>query len=177
MKKIYLLRHAKSSWEETHLQDYERPLALRGKKSAPLMAQVLGSLETPPDLMIYSTATRAEQTMQLVKNTLKKEFSLEPRCKPEESLYESTSETILSMIKAQDNQFHALMLIGHNPTFEELGSFLLTGQYQLGLRMPTAALLGIEFMTEQWMNLRPGSGMLRELVYPKLIKALLDKQE
>src|SRR5690606_14252396 len=120
MKKLLLYRHAKSSWEDPYLEDHKRPLALRGLRDAPYMAQRLKKKGIFPDAIISSDTERAKATALITAENLhfpKKQIEWSRR------LYHASAETILSKITQTDNQYNLLFVFGHNPGLTDLVDF------------------------------------------------------
>ncbi len=121
-KTLTFLRHAKSSWTNAHLSDHERPLNDRGKRDAPEMAGRLLSRSCIPDMIFSSSAARALETAGIVAKTLRIE---DTQIKVFDKLYLATAENIMAVIaQAENSTIHHLMVIGHNPGMETLGSYL-----------------------------------------------------
>jgi phosphohistidine phosphatase len=159
MKALYLLRHAKSSWKDAGLQDFERPLNNRGREAAPLVGQFIRKGKLRVDVLLSSPATRARQTAALVKASA----GLSAELLYDERIYEADAARLLEVIRQAAESADALMLVGHNPGMEELIE-LLTGE---GQEMPTAALACISLDVEKWSKVRAGAGHLEWLVRPK----------
>ena len=159
MKTLYVLRHAKSSWDDCSLSDFERPLNERGIKTAPLMGKEMKKNGFIPEIIVCSTAKRAEQTAKLVKETA--EFKEE--IKFEEAIYEASVTTLLHIVSKVDNEFGSALIVGHNPGFENLVR-VLTGKIEA---MPTAGLAVIDLKIENWNEINAESGNLREFIRPK----------
>ena len=159
MKTLYLLRHAKSSWDDPSLKDFDRPLNQRGQKTAPKMGAFMRKQKVKPDIVISSPAVRASQTTELVSEAgaLKTTLRFEPE------IYEATPQRLLKLIQGIDDQMNSAMLVGHNPGFEELLA-ALTGESK---RMPTAALACIQLDVKRWSEVASGSGKLSWLTRPK----------
>src|SRR4030095_166750 len=162
MKTLFLLRHAKSSWKDDALSDFDRPLKNRGLGDAQLIGKLIRQREIPLDLVISSSAERARQTTQLV--LMSADRQVETRF--DERLYEAGMRRLLTLISRLDNQANAVMLVGHNPGFEELLK-TLTGE-EHGMR--TAALAGIEFEVDDWSQVKARTGKLTLLLTPKELK-------
>jgi phosphohistidine phosphatase len=162
MKTLYLLRHAKSSWKDDTLDDFERPLKKKGLGDAQLVGKVIRQREIGLDLVISSSAERARQTTQLVLMSADKQVEL----KFDERLYEAGMRRLLTLISRLDNQANSVMLVGHNPGFEELLK-TLTGETHT---MPTAALAGIEFDVDDWSQVKARTGRLTLFLTPKDLK-------
>ncbi|MBV8859979.1 MAG: histidine phosphatase family protein [Acidobacteria bacterium] len=157
MKTLYLLRHAKSSWKEPGLQDFDRPLNGRGRESVPLVGRFIRKKKLRVDLMISSPAARARQTAALVKESA----GLTAELLFDERIYEADAVTLLEVVTQAAESADSLMLVGHNPGMEELLT-LLTGE---GRAMPTAALACVALEVEKWGKAR--AGRLEWLVRPK----------
>lgn len=162
MKTLYILRHAKSSWENADLSDYERPLNERGLQAAPLVGGVMKKNLLQPALILSSPAKRAAQTAALIKDAT--EFEGEVRF--DERIYEASPARLLEIISEQNEKFESLMLVGHNPGLEGLLRFLI-GKTEA---MPTAALAVVDLETDNWNKINSASGKLRTLIRPKEIQ-------
>jgi phosphohistidine phosphatase len=149
MKNLLLLRHAKSSWKEADLEDYDRPLNKRGKRDAPRIGQLLRDERLVPDQIVSSSAKRARRTAEHVAQA--SGFRGETRLTNE--LYEAAPEQMLAVIKQTPQVHERLLLVGHNPGLEELLE-LLTGECR---PLTTAALAWIELEIDAWADLAPGA--------------------
>lgn len=159
MKTLLLLRHAKSSWDDASLRDFDRPLAPRGERDAPRMGKALGARGASPDLIVSSPAARARATIKSVIKAAKLE--LEPRF--DESIYGASSAELMKLIRGLPDSSSSVLLVGHNPGFEDLVG-RLTGSEE---RMPTAALACIEFQIRHWEDVEDEKGKLAWLLTPK----------
>ncbi|HEX8195170.1 MAG TPA: histidine phosphatase family protein [Pyrinomonadaceae bacterium] len=160
MKTLYVLRHAKSDWNDASLTDFERPLNERGVHAARKMGAFMQQREIVADLIISSPARRARETAQIVKEAA--EIAAETRFEPR--IYEANVGDLLEIVSQVENGCETLLIVGHNPGFEHLvGS--LTGEFQ---PMPTAALAEIELPIENWSETMRG-GKLKNLFKPKEI--------
>lgn len=159
MKTLYLLRHAKSSWKDPDLQDFDRPLNGRGRKAAPLVGQVIRKRKLGIDLILCSPATRARQTASLVKESAR----LTAELLYDERIYDADAARLLEVVSQAAESAGALMLVGHNPGMEELLT-VLAGE---GHRMPTAAMACVALDVEKWGKIRARAGRLEWLVCPK----------
>lgn len=162
MKQIVLLRHAKSSWSDSALDDHQRPLSARGLRDAPRMGQRLADLGIRPDLLLTSTATRAMQTAGLVAPALA-DGSLQPAT--DSSLYLATPGEILRVLSKLDDACRAVVAIGHNPGLTQLANMMLP---QLRLdNLPTAGAVAINCDIDHWRNIDQFAFELDFLEYPK----------
>jgi len=162
MKTLFILRHAKSSWDNADLSDYERPLNERGLKAAPLMGDVMKKNRFEPEVFLSSPAKRAEQTAALIKQSAG--FGCTIRF--DERIYEASPARLLEVISEQNEKIESVLLVGHNPGLEGLLKFL-TGQLQ---PMPTAALAVVDLEINQWSEANSSNGNLRALIRPKEIQ-------
>jgi phosphohistidine phosphatase len=145
MHTLTLMRHAKSSWDDPALSDHDRPLNGRGKKAAKRMAERLKDAGYIPDLLIVSSALRAQQTAK----ALQKRYDGELNVRTEPLLYEASAQTYADVIRGVGEEVKHLMLIGHNPTIAEIAGMLGAGS----LEMPTAAYIRFEIPGE-WSGFR-----------------------
>lgn len=159
MKTLLLLRHAKSSWKDATLADFERPLSGRGLKAAPLIGRYLRRKKIRPDLILSSPAERARQTTALVIEAAK----LNAELRYDERIYEASARRLLEIISQIEESANTVLLVGHNPGMEELLAGL-TGESQT---MPTAALAEISLDIDKWSKARERSGHLEWIVKPK----------
>ncbi len=174
MKTVYLLRHAKSSWDDPYLDDHDRPLAPRGLKAAPIMGQVLAAFESPPTLAISSTAKRAFHTATIVANFFHDQ-NLPLEVKTDSRIYGASLQTLLEILYELPATLDTVLLVGHNPEMEGLISVLCTGRVEGDIRMPTAAVACLTFEIDAWDQIDSRSGTLNALVIPKLAKHLVKK--
>ncbi len=161
MKTLTILRHAKSSWDEPGLVDFDRPLNGRGKRDAPEMGKRMKAAGIRPSLIISSPAKRAWSTAKLVaaEITYPKEF-----LQREPDLYHATTDRLFEVIARQDEGFNNLLLVGHNPGLTELSNKLVPG---LTSNLPTAGLVSVLIDTDTWELRGRKSVELLEHDYPK----------
>lgn len=159
MKTLYLLRHAKSSWNNSSLRDFDRPLNERGRADAPVIGKHLASENLSGPLVICSPALRTRETADLILRNAN--LDVEPRF--DDRIYEASPRDLLQTIIDIDDEKPVAILIGHNPGFEELLSFL-TGETR---QMPTCALAKIVFDVVSWNDVKASDGTLEWVVTPK----------
>ena len=145
MKSLLVLRHAKSSWKHLELSDYDRPLNGRGKRDAPRMGKHLRQEGLVPDRILTSSAKRARKTA----NKVAKASGYAGKVKKLDAFYDTVSGVYFETLQALPNKYQRVMVVGHNPTMEELVNHL-TRHIK---RMPTAALAHIELPIERWETL------------------------
>lgn len=161
MKKLYLVRHAKSSWEFSELTDYERPLNKRGKKDAPLMGKVFNEIGIIPDLIVSSPAVRAFTTARTIAELIN--YPIE-KIQTSEIIYEVGTKEFFEFIKSTNDNVNSLMVFGHNPSLTLLSNYLSDKYID---NIPTCGMTEIEFSVEQWEKIKPSSGILKSFEFPK----------
>lgn len=149
MKTLLLLRHAKSSWKNAELADFERPLNKRGKNDAPRMGELLKREGIVPDLIISSSAERAIATAKAVASACGYDSEIQTT----RHFYHAWPDDYIDVINNVSNECDRVMVVGHNPGMESLNEEL-TGEW---IRMPTAALVQIALGINQWSKLSLGS--------------------
>ncbi len=161
MKTLFLLRHAKSSWDDPTADDIDRPLAPRGEKDAPRLGAFLAATKNRPDLILSSPAERAKATAKRVARAA--DYPGEIRLEP--AIYLADAPTLLEVIHHLPDEANSVMLVGHNPGLEALVTLLCGAS----TRLPTAALACIAFDTDRWAAVQAGTGTLLWLVNPKIL--------
>jgi phosphohistidine phosphatase len=146
MKKLVLIRHAKSAWDDPFLSDHQRPLAERGLRDAPRMAQRLKKRGVMPEAMISSDAERAKTTALITAEQLKfqkEKIQLTP------DLYHSSASEILRVIQQCNDSIETLFVFGHNPGFND---FIDKMGFEID-NLPTSGQFGIEFEVDFWSEI------------------------
>lgn len=170
MKRLWLLRHAKSSWDDDALADADRPLARRGETAAAAMGQYLATSDVRPELVLCSPARRARQTLGLVLPDLgdRLEIRIEPL------LYTFDAEVLVSTLRTVDDDIASLLIVGHNPACQELALWLTAGgerRADLEAKLPTGALVAIDIPARSWSEVRAGEGTVVGFVTPRSLEA------
>ena len=161
MKQLYLVRHAKSSWDDPSLSDFDRPLNKRGKRDAPFMGSLLKKMGIKPDLIITSPAVRALMTAKHFVKALGIQKKL---IHQEEILYAAETEDILKVIRECDDKFDRLMLFGHNPGLTECANYLCHHPID---NIVTAGVYGLKFDFDTWQKIDRDKGIFQFYEYPK----------
>ncbi len=162
---LLLLRHAKSAWPDG-VADHDRPLAARGLKAAPLIGRYIAREALIPDLALVSTARRTQETWALVGA----ELPVSVQRRNVDEIYEAPAERLAAVIRATDASIRTLLLVGHNPGFQELALDLAGGGDDLAtlrLKFPTGALAVLDFSARAWTDATPRSGVLERFVTPR----------
>lgn len=170
MRRLMLLRHAKSDWSSAGQRDHERELAPRGRKAAPLMGRYMAEHDMIPDHAIVSTAARTRETWRLVAQMLPRK----PSTDFEDRIYEASPHDILSAIARAPASAQSLIVVGHNPGFHDTANLLVDSgdkrmRSTLSEKFPTAALAVIDLDIDGWAAIRPGAGRLERFVTPRAI--------
>ncbi len=168
MKRLYLLRHAKSSWKEPGLSDFERPLKRRGREACATMADYMARHGIAPDLVLCSPALRAMETLGLIAGHLGRELDTDFR----ERLYLASATQLLAEVRGLDDAIEASMVVGHNPGLADLARGLATSGEPAALaalaaKVPTAALASFDLDCQHWAQAAPGTAHLSAYATPK----------
>lgn len=161
MKTLYLVRHAKSEWDNPDLKDIERPLNERGYSNANTMSELFKSKFANPDLIISSPAIRAISTALIFARNLNYNANT---IKIKQELYDTSVKEYLSVISQIDNTFDSVMLFAHNPTISDFADSLTKS---LPTEMTTCAIAGIQFNINDWQEVKTKTGELFMFEFPK----------
>jgi phosphohistidine phosphatase len=164
---LWLLRHAKSDWDEAALDDQDRPLAKRGRKAAPRVGRWMREQGLAFDLVVCSSALRARQTAELVDPPLAPGGRLDV----EPDVYAAGADALLAFLRALPPDAQTVLLVGHNPGIQELAELLAgAGDAQLRGRLrerfPTGAVAGLA-VEGDWAHLGPGDAELVSYAVPR----------
>jgi phosphohistidine phosphatase len=159
-RRLYVLRHAKSSWDDPGLSDHDRPLAKRGRRATKPLRLYLQKHEIAPELVLCSTARRARETLERIEPALGA-----PTVRREPALYAASAEALLDRLRDVPDAVTSVMLIGHSPGIEDLAD-TLTGS-PVGSKFPTAALATLELLSARWGDTGPGTAKLIDFVRPR----------
>lgn len=159
MKRLLILRHAKSSWADSDLSDFDRPLNERGLKAAPFMGSLIAQRGLLPDAIVSSPAKRAKQTATLLHENSGADLTLTF----DDRIYEASPNTLRMVVSETPDELASVMIVGHNPGIE---GFIrhLTGQIE---SMPTAALAVIDLEIDSWTDIANETGTLVTIIKPK----------
>lgn len=167
MKRLTILRHAKSSWDDPDLDDFDRPLNDRGRKAAQRMGRELRERGFHFDLVLASPAARVRDTL----DNLQKAFELAGPIRFEPSVYLAPPELLLQLVWGLPETTERPLLVGHNPGLQQLVLDLVgeNGPARARVRdnLPTAAVAAIELPADRWKDAAPHSGALVDLILPK----------
>jgi phosphohistidine phosphatase len=162
MKILILVRHAKSSWKDPSLVDFDRPLNKRGKRNAPFMGQKLKERKIMPDLLLSSPAKRARKTAIAVAKALdyppKKIMFLD-------KMYHASARYLFDLLKNLDDENETVMLFGHNPSLNDFADMMLKRNPIYNI--PTTGVCCIRFDVNQWQKIKEGKGEFVFFDFPR----------
>ena len=161
LRRLTLLRHAKSSWQEAGTSDHDRPLNQRGQQDAPVMGRRLLARGSRPSLILSSSAVRARHTAQVIARELGYPAEFLQR---EPELYLATPEQIMAVVARQADSFRDIIVCGHNPGLTELANRLTGGEID---NIPTCGMAVIDLGIDSWPDITTASGSLQLFDYPK----------
>jgi phosphohistidine phosphatase len=173
VKRLWLLRHAKSSWDHPGIPDADRPLAPRGRRSAEVLAAHLAAADVRPSLVLCSSSLRTRETLAAILPTLGD--ALEIRIDP--ALYGAEAAQLLDRLRQMSNKASSAMLIAHNPGIQDLALALAAGEPALaglGKKFPTGALATLEVDVERWRDLDHGTATATTLVTPRSLESVVE---
>lgn len=169
MISLLLLRHAKSSWDDVSLDDFDRPLNARGKKAAPMVGQWMLDRKLSPQLIICSGARRTRETLGFILPFMRGDQDI----RIEDGIYNADgANDLLDRLHSIGKEAATVMVIGHNPAMQDLaiglcGSGDPDDLHQIAIKFPTASLAEIDFKATDWSNVAAGTGILKSLVLPR----------
>jgi len=173
MRRLLLLRHAKSDRSVPGMRDHDRPLNPRGRESAPRIGAYMATHGLVPDLVLCSTATRARETWDLVAGAL----DASPKVRFDARIYENDPGILLELVRTLPGgkQGKTVLLVGHNPSFQVFAELVVASGHgdarqRLREKFPTAGLAVIDFATDAWDRVHPQSGRLDRMITPRLLE-------
>jgi len=164
MKRLTLIRHARSSWDHSELRDYERPLNKRGRRDAPLMGCTLADRINPPGVILCSPAVRAKTTAEMVVEAMGLDSGL---IREDDRLYNAGTRDVLDVIRELEASCRHALLVGHCPSMLDTTNLLCGEQIE---RLPTCGTMLLKAAVEQWSSVAANACTLDEFLYPKMLK-------
>ncbi|MBV9045999.1 MAG: histidine phosphatase family protein [Alphaproteobacteria bacterium] len=172
MKRLLLLRHAKTEPAGAGVEDHDRKLMARGRDDAPKLGRYIREQGYAPELILSSTSRRTVETVELVTDVLPGTHRIDYL----EALYLAEPDVMLSIIRLMPDKTRSVMVVGHNPGMEQLATFLAREPVkrrerdrfdQIEEKFPTAALAVLDFDVARWRDVAPGQGALKDFVRPR----------
>lgn len=164
-KTILIMRHAKSSWDDPSLKDFDRPLNKRGRKDAPRMGRYLLSMGLVPDLIVSSSAVRAKRTVELLSDAAGIRLD---QIQWDRTLYDNGAEAYINAVQRSPSDFETVMVAGHNPTVEKVIKRLSSEKIER--RVTTANIACFKSSADQWVDISEKNTIFKWLVGPKDIE-------
>ena len=160
-KTLVLVRHAKSSWKDSTLNDIQRPLNKRGNKDAPKMGEHMAKQGIMPDVIFSSPGLRALTTARIISVKL----GITPKSiKVDDDLYTFNSYELLKVIGKLKNKYNSVMIVCHNPAITDIVNYLSGSKID---NIPTCGVAVLKFKTDSWKNVNKNSASLKSFDYPK----------
>lgn len=163
IKTVYFVRHAKAENHDLNKPDFNRCLIEKGIGHSEKMAALLKSFKFPPEVIYSSPAQRARQTSEIFSNVL----GISEKVRYVDDFYPGSTVSYLNFLQKLDDKEKTVMIIAHNPALEEV-VMQLCSRAGYNLKMPTCAIAGVNFFADLWSEIKPGAGVLRLLLYPKM---------
>jgi len=169
MKTLYLIKHAKSSWDIPNTSDFERNISKKGKKDINTIGSYLSLVGIKPKLILSSCALRAQQTADL----LAEKISYKGQKYYLEELYLTSLDSIKEIIYIQEDDIDSMFIIGHNPQLQELANSLIDEHIS---KFPALGVIAINFNIDSWMEIENKIGQIDFFIFPKQFKYYVPKQ-
>jgi len=171
MRRLMLLRHAKTERAEPGERDRDRKLMKRGRADAPVIGNFIAQHGLTPDLVLVSPATRAQETWTLIAVA----FAKAPKAVTDDRIYNASAENLIRVIGETDKA-HTLLVVGHNPSLHDTALLLIASgdvaaREQLSDNLPTSGLVIIDLPLDDWSLIHPRAGRLERFISPRLIAA------
>ena len=160
-RRLILIRHAKSDWENPSIRDFDRPLNKRGSVNAPEMAKRMISQKINPELIVSSPALRALTTAKYFAKEWEIDFEM---IQTDKNIYEADLKTLLNVVNHFDNQHNTIAMFGHNPGFTNFVNYLSDVNIY---NMPTCSIVILEFPFEEWNLVSGSTAKVLLFDYPK----------
>jgi phosphohistidine phosphatase len=171
MRRLMLLRHAKTERAEPGQRDRDRKLVKRGRADAPTLGAYITHHDLIPDLVLVSPAARAQETWGLAADA----FAKPPRQQTDDRIYNANPQKLFYVV-AEPRKANKMLIVGHNPSLHEFALQLIASgdveaREQLREKLPTSGLVVMDLPIDDWAELRPHSARLERFVTPRLIAA------
>jgi len=167
MKTLYILRHAKSSWDDFRLDDHDRELLPVGiERTRKIARWLIKNKKVLPERIISSSAVRAEETAKIMAAGLDypvDQISIDP------DFYHGGPDKILEKLYALPNNLNRVMIVGHNMTFNDLSNDFLDWEHQIE-NLPTSGVVCVKINTGKWEEIASAKSELDFMIFPKMLK-------
>jgi len=169
MKTLYLIRHAKSGWNEPNTSDFERKISKKGKKDINTIGSYLSLIGIMPQLILSSCALRAQETSDLLADKI----AFDGKTHYLQELYQTGVETIREIISIQEDNIDSMFIVGHNPQLHELANTLIDEHIS---KFPSLGIIAIDFEIDSWEEIYTVKGSIDFFIFPKQFKYYMPKQ-
>jgi len=169
MKTLYLIRHAKSAWNEVDTSDFERKISKKGKKDVNTMGSYLSLVGIKPQLILSSCALRAQETTDLLADKI----DFNGKIHYLQELYLTAVEDIREIISIQEDEIDSMFIVGHNPHLQELANTLIDDHIS---KFPSLGVIAINFEMSYWSEISSVRGSIDFFIFPKQFKYYMPKQ-
>jgi len=163
VKTVYIVRHAKSSWDNFELSDHDRPLMNTGIKKTKKVISFLASKKVMPDVMLTSSAVRAQETAKLIATGIGYNHDEIVVCK---ALYHAGIEEIYDEIASLDDKFNSVMIFGHNPMLTYFVNSFVVPEID---NFPTTGVLSVDFKANSWESISNAKFKVNFVVFPRML--------
>lgn len=164
MKTLYIVRHAKSSWEDPGLSDHDRPLLPVGERKTKRIVKFLQQRDISPDLMLSSSAARAYETAKIIAEGIGYPSDKIVRSS---GMYHASSDEIYSELFSLPDEVNSVMVFGHNPTLTYFSNYFVSPTIE---NLPTSGIVSISFDCNSWEEISNSSFHVNFVVTPKMLK-------
>ena len=164
MKTLYIVRHAKSSWDTPGLADHQRTLLEKGRKRTQYICNYLINAGVKPDLILSSHAIRAAETAKIIAEAIN--YPIDDILVTDK-IYHSDTDDLFDLLFALDNDVESVMLVGHNPTLTYMANHFLDEKLE---NLPTSGVVCVEFETDKWEELFSASYKTKFVITPRLLQ-------
>lgn len=163
MKTLYIVRHAKSSWDFPDLPDVGRPLLEKGISNTNKIIKELNEKGVKIDMLVSSHAKRAFETAKLIAKGI---FFPVEKIEVSRNIYQVNRDEIFNVIFSQNDEMDSLMIVGHNPTLTQFANIFLEEQIDL---LPTSGIVSIDFETDKWIDVIKANHKMNFILFPKML--------
>ncbi len=164
MKTLYIVRHAKASWDYPNLPDIDRPIIDKGVYNTKVIVAELNKKNISVELMVSSHAKRAQETARIIATGIN--YPVE-KIEVSKLIYQCYSEDIFNIIFAVKDTIDTLLIVGHNPTLTQFANYFLSDKIDL---LPTSGVISISFETGNWNEITSAAKKINFTLFPKLMK-------
>lgn len=163
MKTLYIVRHAKSTWDFPELPDIERPVIEKGIHNTNKVVAKLNEKCVKADIIVSSHAKRAFETARLIAQGIN--FPVE-KIEVSRNIYQVNRDDIFNIIFSQNDEMNSLMIVGHNPTLTQFANLFLDEKIEL---LPTSGIVSIDFETTKWIEVIKAKHKTNFILFPKML--------